>query len=663
MIDQVGAKLAIFFVGTLCKPYRINCISRSIICRAQLPTNHSSIEMGKKKPEMSQVYLGSNNEFIFGEHGGKGKNLSSFLKNLSLTSSSSSSSNSKAKASFDSYEDANINIYGTLGYGSSSSPKRPLLAQRAASVGAGGFSHLNQSPSQQSLALEKGGKQSPSIFVPSSSGTRRRSHSVTRYADLDDDWDADLKEVSIANKKSSKADTRNSSRSSISLQPSPMLDSLYPDLTMSAATVPNSGSLRKPQQPKESMDFDDIQTKMEINKLNLLNSKFAKFRKILTSEANINLQDLRKLAWNGIPNELRAISWLLLLGYLPTNRSRQRSTLKRKRQEYVDGLNNITIEFNDESPTNDSTVSLGNSTTQNKEKQLYHQIKIDVKRTNPTMKLYAYPATQLSLRKILYFWAVRHPASGYVQGINDLCTPFYQVFLNNYIWQLQRKQIQLQQQANATNNPELEDEELFIPGYLADPNEEDEAERKLLSDPNLPNYNIDNFDTSLLSSRVTSIIEADTYWCLSRLLENITDNYIHEQPGIIRQVNELRNLISKIDAELLKHFDNEGIEFIQFSFRWMNCLLMRELPMQLIIRMWDTYLSETPLGFNTFHTYVCAAFLIRFSLELKGKDFQEILLFLQSPPTDSWTEKDVELMLSEAFIWQSLYKNAAAHLK
>ena len=38
--------------------------------------------MGKKKQEMSQVYSNSNNEFIFGENGGKGKHLSSFLKNL-----------------------------------------------------------------------------------------------------------------------------------------------------------------------------------------------------------------------------------------------------------------------------------------------------------------------------------------------------------------------------------------------------------------------------------------------------------------------------------------------------------------------------------------------------------------------------------------------------
>lgn len=38
-------------------------------------------------------------------------------------------------------------------------------------------------------------------------------------------------------------------------------------------------------------------------------------------------------------------------------------------------------------------------------------------------------------------------------------------------------------------------------------------------------------------------------------------------------------------------------------------------------------------------------------------------MFLQSLPTKEWTEKDIELLLSEAFIWQSLFKGSAAHLK
>ena len=62
-----------------------------------------------------------------------------------------------------------------------------------------------------------------------------------------------------------------------------------------------------------------------------------------------------------------------------------------------------------------------------------------------------------------------------------------------------------------------------------------------------------------------------------------------------------------------------GITFMQFAFRWMNCLLMRELELNCIVRLWDTYLSESSRGFDDFHVYVCASFLTKFRL-LSNKD-------------------------------------------
>ena len=38
-------------------------------------------------------------------------------------------------------------------------------------------------------------------------------------------------------------------------------------------------------------------------------------------------------------------------------------------------------------------------------------------------------------------------------------------------------------------------------------------------------------------------------------------------------------------------------------------------------------------------------------------------MFLQALPTREWTEKDIELLLSEAFIWQSLFRGSRAHLR
>jgi len=215
------------------------------------------------------------------------------------------------------------------------------------------------------------------------------------------------------------------------------------------------------------------------------------------------------------------------------------------------------------------------------------------------------------LERILYCWAIRHPASGYVQGINDLLTPFFYVFLSPYV---------------------SGEEDLF------------------------------KFDIGKLSQSKLSEIEADSYWCLTKLLEGIQDNYTHAQPGIQRQIVRLRDLINRIDAPLAAHLQAENVEFVQFAFRWMNCLLMREMSLQHTVRMWDTYFAEGSDGFSEFHMYVCAAFLVKWSNILRSLSFQDIMIFLQSLPTSHWTEKDVELLLSEAFMWKSLFHNAPNHL-
>ena len=35
---------------------------------------------------------------------------------------------------------------------------------------------------------------------------------------------------------------------------------------------------------------------------------------------------------------------------------------------------------------------------------------------------------QSLMERVLFVWSIRHPACGYVQGINDLLTPFLVVF-------------------------------------------------------------------------------------------------------------------------------------------------------------------------------------------------------------------------------------------
>jgi hypothetical protein len=96
---------------------------------------------------------------------------------------------------------------------------------------------------------------------------------------------------------------------------------------------------------------------------------------------------------------------------------------------------------------------------------------LDVPRTIPGLKFFQHPSVQKSLERILFLWAIRHPASGYVQGINDLATPFYLVFLSSL---------------NGTP--------------------------------------ITAHDPALITTEQFSIVEADTFWCLGQLIDGIQVN-------------------------------------------------------------------------------------------------------------------------------------------
>ncbi|TDL26196.1 RabGAP/TBC [Rickenella mellea] len=345
----------------------------------------------------------------------------------------------------------------------------------------------------------------------------------------------------------------------------------------------------KPSRTRSSADSSATSAHI-VRELSIRTNRRHKFVDCVTAE-DVSIVELRKLSWNGIPDDLRPVAWQLLLGYLPLPTPLRASTLSRKREEYA------------------SLVELAFARgREGLDQQIWHQIEIDVPRTRPGVNLWMHGTTQRCIERILYVWAIRHPASGYVQGINDLVTPFFQVFLSAYI----------------NGDPE-------------------------------------DIDPGLLPPTVLSAIEADSFWCLSRLLDGIQDNYIFAQPGIQRSVKRMAELVARIDAPLTAHLQSQNVEFMQFAFRWMNCLLMREMSVQNTIRLWDTYLAEGPDAFSQFHLYVCSAFLVKWSKKLQEMDFQGIIMFLQSLPTQDWTDHEIGLLLGEAFVLSSTWQNAQSH--
>ncbi|KAI9908994.1 hypothetical protein PsorP6_014884 [Peronosclerospora sorghi] len=338
-----------------------------------------------------------------------------------------------------------------------------------------------------------------------------------------------------------------------------------------------------------------------------VNLRYAQFERLLEQDV-VDLDQLRKLSWGGIPPKHRPIVWRLLLNYMPSKRDRQGAMLARKRQEYVELLQQYYYIPDAERGTREQTT--------------LRQILVDIPRTNADVKLFQSERIHQCMERVLYLWAIRHPASGYVQGINDLMTPFLVVFLSAYIVHTRSRPVT---DTNATEEPQTG-------------------------------------DVSTLSDQALHLVEADSYWCLTKLLDDIQDHYTFAQPGLQRMVQRMEELVHRCDADLFAHIvGRENVEFVQFAFRWMNCLLMRELPLTGIVRIWDTYLCEDS-GFESFHVYVCAALLMTFGDQLKTLEFQDLVLFLQSLPTTAWRDQEIEPLLSRAYILQTYFADAPSHL-
>lgn len=321
--------------------------------------------------------------------------------------------------------------------------------------------------------------------------------------------------------------------------------------------------------------------------------KVEKFRKLVDSE-NTDVDRLKELSWSGIPSTMRPDTWRILCDYMPANKERRAAVLERKRKEYF----NFVRDYYDKE-------------RQGMHKETFHQIHIDIPRTNPLIPLFQKEIVQEIFERLLFIWAIRHPASGYVQGINDLVTPFFIVFLSEQIE---------------------------------------------------PGADVESYEVSKLSAEVLQNMEADTFWCTTKLLDGIQDNYTFAQPGVQTKVQRLQKLNENIDGELHRHLVNENVEYLQFAFRWMNNLLMREIPLRCTIRLWDTYLAETK-GFSDFHLYVCVAFLRQWRKQLLDeKDFQGLMLRLQNVTTSHWGDAEIGLLLAEAFRLRYTYQDAQSHL-
>ncbi|OHT03930.1 TBC domain containing protein [Tritrichomonas foetus] len=310
----------------------------------------------------------------------------------------------------------------------------------------------------------------------------------------------------------------------------------------------------------------------------------------ILSERVVNLEKLKSLSWAGVPDQFRADVWRLFLDYMPINSVNRDSSLSHKRSDYFDCAERLFGE------------SQRNLWT-NAQKQTELQILRDLPRTH--INILRNEQVQKLFLRVLFVWAVRHPASGYVQGMNDLLQPFFFTFALSYS---QHKNI---------------DEFVLL-------NELDVSDDDMKS------------------------VEADCFWCFSKLLDGLQDLYTKDQPGLYKMLEHLHQVLLKVDPVLAKWIDDEDIQYQEFAFRWMNCLLVREFSPQVLFRLWDTYLGNHTKIAQT-HVFVCAAFLNLLHQRLVGKPHSEFVMEIQMIEPNTWQMTDMEVILAQEYVYEKTY--------
>ncbi|GMN58192.1 hypothetical protein TIFTF001_027292 [Ficus carica] len=264
------------------------------------------------------------------------------------------------------------------------------------------------------------------------------------------------------------------------------------------------------------------------------------------SRPEINLEKLQRVASTGLPygGSLRAVTWKLLLGYLPPSRELWEKELAENRMKYaklkeellvspvscfspnfttkstlvvsevtrrIDRVSSPIdqpVEVDVDGPLQrheisqeDHPLSVGKSSAWHQyfqHSEITEQIDRDLQRTHPDMKFFSGDSPSIkkkreAMRNILLLFAKLNPAIQYVQGMNEVLAPIFYVF-------------------------------------STDPNEQ----------------NAEN-------------AEADSFSCFVRLLSDSVDHFCQQLDnstvGILATLSRLMELLRATDEELWRHLE------------------------------------------------------------------------------------------------------------
>jgi len=348
----------------------------------------------------------------------------------------------------------------------------------------------------------------------------------------------------------------------------------------------------------------------------------------------IDLDGLKELTFNfGCPDSGsdRALCWRLLLGALPKNRTEWSETLLTQRENYKMFVNDFVIKSEQEK-SSESCDPLSNTGTEwdtyFKDNDVLTQIDKDARRLYPDLGFFSLPTKNPAHERI-------HPD----YRLGCLRDRIERANLATYSSVKQRNgAVSLQEKKKSNDDDDFckmkEGEEanwevveriLFVYAKLNQGTKYIQGMNEIIG----PIYYVLSSDPDEKWSRYA---EADTFYCFTRVMSEIRDNFIQSMDsstsGIHANMNKVFTLLKIHDYSIWQVLHDQEIKPQFFLFRWMTLLLSQEMRIPDTIRLWDTLFSDSS-RFDLLN-YVCVAILVLIRESLIDGDFGHNMRLLQN---------------------------------
>jgi hypothetical protein len=124
----------------------------------------------------------------------------------------------------------------------------------------------------------------------------------------------------------------------------------------------------------------------------------------------------------------------------------------------------------------------------------------------------------------------------------------------------------------------------------------------------------------------------DAYFALYEILGRF--DRLAEPKRLSQNIGLFSMLFRLTQNELCNYLEEEELSINEWALSWIRNLGATCLPLDCVLRLWDTYLAGDD-GVRFLHIFFCLAILQLYSEQLMELDHTELLIFLHTLPRTS----------------------------